>query len=149
MRLRVFIAVLVGAIAGGAAYALMLPWGEPCTFQPDAGHGCTILFTEAQQTLRNVAFFIVAVGAGWVGALIARRDQYLAGIASAICAPACGYVISRVAYAMPAPPAWDLSLPGTVTSLLAAGVGLGVCGAVGALLSRYIALTRAGAGREA
>lgn len=138
MPLRAFIAVLAGGILGGATYALLLPWGEPCALQPDAGHGCDILFTNAQQTLRNVLFFVIHAVAGCAGALVSRGFRYVTGIGSALAAPVLGRLISRATYGMAAPAAWDLAVPGTVASIITPGISLSLCGAFGALLSRTV-----------
>ena len=139
--MRLLLAIAGAASIGCAAFLLLLPWGDPCSFSTPPGEaGCTIILSPLQQTLRNASFVAICLCTGFAAGSCAGSARILAGALSALPAVILAHFAARLYYGIGSLP----QLPWTRTTYVASFVAIAalvVLGVLGGALSKYIRLT--------
>jgi lysylphosphatidylglycerol synthetase-like protein (DUF2156 family) len=147
-RTRLPLAIAGAAVLGCAAFLLLLPWGDPCSFVTPRGEaGCSIVLSTLQQNLRNAVFAVICLCIGFAAGSFAESVRILAGALSTLPAVILASFAARVFYRIDsvADGPWTRS---AYVTLFVAIAALVVLGAIGGALSKYIRLTNGSRGRN-
>lgn len=145
-RARLPLAIASAAVLGCAAFLLLLPWGDPCSFATlPGGAGCSIILSPLQENLRNAGFVVICLCIGFAAGSFARSARILAGALSILPAVILAHFAARAYYGIGS----VAHVPWTRATYVTGLVGIAalvVLGIVGGALSKYIRLTNGSSG---